>query len=241
MNFAFLVVFILDLSLKGNKTIYLSYRVLKSFYFMRLQCAIINYLYFIQGSSLSCFKTNEKNASTILLELDGLQEPALVDCTSVHCNGECKFCLKAKVALLQNDSSQPLRILDYPLSDCGGPLHEVASLLNITDNGCRNITGEKELVALRKYVLERLPENLKFIAENILVLDVCANSDSDTSQKLTTKGTSKEPKHPETTTKAKLDDMATVNGIQTNTKSGSKTQLIGRLSIMFAIVLAIII
>ena len=85
---------------------------------------------------------------------------------------------------------------DTPYSECGGPDHKAAGLLNISSIGCRNVSEPAHQNQIKSMVIEKLSDDLKLnnISARITIEKVCVTPSEEGIPRSEVSSTTKESK-----------------------------------------------
>ena len=168
------------------------------------------------GSSLECIQTVE-----ILSIYQSKYHPLPLvsatfigpwSCANEKCSGKCQFCVKLHFAVdgkrvacpkvtgicmpVRKEFDPPDYYYDTPYSECGGPEHKAAGLLNISSIGCRNVSDPTHQNKIKRMIVEKLSDDLKLenISARITVEKVCVTPSEEGLPRSEVSSTTKESK-----------------------------------------------
>ena len=167
-------------------------------------------------SSLECIQTVEISSiyqsKYHLLPLVSATFMSPWPCANEQCSGKCQFCLKIHFAVdgkhvacpnvpgicmpVRKEFDPPEYYYDTPYSECGGPEHKAAGLLNISSMGCRNVSEPADQKKIKRMVVEKLSDDLKLenISARITIEKVCVTPSEEGLPRSEVSSTTKESK-----------------------------------------------
>jgi len=177
---------------------------------------VILSLKILSGSSLECIQTVKISSiyqsKYYELPLVSATFMAPWSCANEKCSGKCQFCLKIHFAVdgkhvacpnvpgvcmpVRKEFDPPDYYYDTPYSECGGPEHKAAGLLNISSIGCRNVSDPTHQDKIKRMVVEKISDDLKLenIPARITIEKVCVTPSEEGIPRSEVLSTTKESK-----------------------------------------------